>query len=178
MIYYRVALQLNQSSTWQWKSTVLTSLDGLFKFLRLYGRVPKDHLRVFFSSSVDCLAVMLKRENEGLTSNSVTAEQFLSGMRINKGEMTHIESELGAQDKKGRGATAVTTAPSLNERNAVDTPAQEKCMSSLDMRRLELELRPVGDHDIPYTFSLPRSLPQMLAWTKLLAKVQAGELEP
>jgi hypothetical protein len=28
-----------------------------------------------------------------------------------------------------------------------------------------------------YTFSLPVSMPQTLAWTKLLVKVQRGELE-
>ncbi len=35
MIYYRVALQADQSNPWRWKSTVLTSLDALFGFLKL-----------------------------------------------------------------------------------------------------------------------------------------------
>ena len=43
---------------------------------------------------------------------------------------------------------------------------------------LEIEDGPGGDHDIPYCFSLPASMPQLLAWTRLQTRVQAGELEP
>jgi hypothetical protein len=35
-MYYRVSIEMNPSPTWQWKSTVLSSLDALFQFLRLY----------------------------------------------------------------------------------------------------------------------------------------------
>ena len=35
----------------------------------------------------------------------------------------------------------------------------------------------VGDHDVPYHFALPLSLPQVLAWMRLLGKVQRGEVE-
>ena len=35
-----------------------------------------------------------------------------------------------------------------------------------------------GDCDTPYTFELPVSMPQALAWARLLAKVQNGELTP
>lgn len=51
-------------------------------------------------------------------------------------------------------------------------------MSSAEIKRLELELRSEGDHDCPYTFTLPANMPQVRAWTKLLARVQSGELEP
>jgi hypothetical protein len=53
----------------------------------------------------------------------------------------------------------------------------EKSDSTLDMRRLELELGTIGDHDTPYKFALPTSMPQALAWMNLLVKVHAGELE-
>ncbi len=46
------------------------------------------------------------------------------------------------------------------------------------MRRLELELGPGGDHDLPYTFALPASMPQVLAWMRLLGRIQRGEGEP
>jgi hypothetical protein len=46
------------------------------------------------------------------------------------------------------------------------------------MRRLAVEFESGTDHDIPYTFTLPGSLPQVLAWARLLARVQRGELEP
>jgi len=35
-----------------------------------------------------------------------------------------------------------------------------------------------GDHDTPYTFTLPSSMRQSLAWVRLLGKVHRGELEP
>ncbi len=52
MIYYRVASQIDETSaTWKWKSTVLTSLDALFGYLKTFQAVPKDRMRVFLSSS-------------------------------------------------------------------------------------------------------------------------------
>lgn len=33
-------------------------------------------------------------------------------------------------------------------------------------------------HDLPYRFTGPSSQPQVLAWTKLLVRVQIGELQP
>ena len=132
MIYYRVALQDKQTPTWKWKSTVLTSLDALLLFLRTYGSIPKEDVRVFFSSSAEEMEEMLSRQNQGLVSNSVSADQLLSG----------------------------------------------KSMNSSEIKRLELELRNAGDHDEPYTFTLPSYMPQVLAWTKLLARVRNGELEP
>jgi len=32
-MYYRVAIQVDLSPTWQWRSTVLSSLDAVFQFL-------------------------------------------------------------------------------------------------------------------------------------------------
>jgi hypothetical protein len=51
-------------------------------------------------------------------------------------------------------------------------------MALADVKRLELELGTEGDHDCPYTFMLPDTMPQILAWTKLLARVHNGELKP
>ena len=50
-MYYRVAIQVDPSPTWQWRSTVLSSLDTLFQFLRPYQVLPQDRLSVFSSSS-------------------------------------------------------------------------------------------------------------------------------
>lgn len=132
MIYYRVALQDKQTPTWKWKSTVLTSLDALLLFLRTYGSIPKEDVRVFFSSSAEEMEEMLSRQNQGLVSNSVSADQLLSG----------------------------------------------RSMNSSEIKRLEFELSGAGDHDEPYTFTLPTYVPQLLTWTKLQARVRNGELEP
>ena len=48
-------------------------------------------------------------------------------------------------------------------------------MSVLEMKRLEIELGPGGDHDKPYLFTLPLSQKERLAWIRLQKKVQAGE---
>jgi hypothetical protein len=48
-------------------------------------------------------------------------------------------------------------------------------MSPLDRRREELERGAGGDHDLPYRFRLPTSTPQVLAWVKLLVRVQRGD---
>ena len=177
MIYYRVALQADQSNPWQWKSTVLTSLDALFGFLKLYSMIPRDSIRVFYSSSVECMDVMLERENKGLASNSITAEQLVTGRRsIHSLEMACLEKELGLLTNREKIATSISTAQSLNERNVKSS--YEKCDSSLDLRRSELEFGTSADHDIPYEFELPTLIPQALAWIDLLVKVHSGKLVP
>src|SRR5260370_19316881 len=64
-MYYRVAIQVDAAPAWQWKSTVLSSLDTLFHFLRLFRALPHDQLRVFSSSSREGLAEQLEQENQG-----------------------------------------------------------------------------------------------------------------
>lgn len=51
-------------------------------------------------------------------------------------------------------------------------------MSWTEVRRLELELGPGGDHDQPYTWASPPTTRQTLAWTRLLARRERGELVP
>jgi hypothetical protein len=60
----------------------------------------------------------------------------------------------------------------------VDQLWDRHCMSWIEVRRLEIELGAGGDHDLPYTWDLPPSKSHMLAWTKLLARRERGELEP
>jgi hypothetical protein len=55
---------------------------------------------------------------------------------------------------------------------------EKRSLSSLDRRRLDLEMGTGGDHDSLYSFSLPTFLPQILAWVQLLTKVQRGALQP
>jgi hypothetical protein len=132
MIYYRVALQSEHSSSWQWRSSTLTSVSSVFDILEVYAHIPKTAIRIFFSSSSVYMDEMLARANDGLVANFVTTEQFLQGWH----------------------------------------------MVSADVKRLELELGIEGDHDCPYTFMLPDNMPQILAWTKLLARVHSGALKP
>lgn len=174
---YRVAFQKDQSTTWMWKSTVLDSLDAVFGFLKLYHMVPRDRFRVFFSSSVEYLNEMLARENQGLLSNSLTAEQLLNGSgRINQLEMQLFESACDPHQFTGTAVTSPLTAH-LWHMQSQHVPGEVRT-NTLEMSRLAVELNGSADHDTAYHFSLPASLPQRLAWTRLLARVQRGELEP
>jgi hypothetical protein len=62
----------------------------------------------------------------------------------------------------------------LNESSKAAGVLYERTRSSLDRRRLEVELGEGGDHDVTYVFALPNSMPQVLAWMRLLTSVQRG----
>ncbi len=175
-MYYRVAIQVNQQPIWQWRSTALTSLEALFSFLRLYRVIPQDHLRVFSSTSREDLNEQLVQENQGRLTNSVTAAQFLYERGMGSREMTPEVSARRARTRTGTLVAAGTTPPSTESSILPHAPA-EWSSSILESRRLELERGAGGDHDSPYTFALPLSMPQTLAWVELLVKVQQGALE-
>jgi hypothetical protein len=182
-MYYRVAIrrqgdQRDRPPTWQWKSTVLSSLQTLFQFLRLYGALPQDRLRIFSSSSRESLEEQLAQENQGLSSSSVTAAQFLLERMIRSPVVTRGMSSCTARWHEETASIAVSTKTQLNESGRVAHTLDEGSMSRLSRKRLELELGPGGDHDVPYSFAKAPSLPQVLAWMRLLAKVHRGEIQP
>lgn len=150
-------------------------------------------MRVFFASSIKFLNEMLERENSGLVSNSIIVEQFLqNGKKIPVLSMRQLESELGLQANKELIAkSAITrqlgdehppfhaTSPMKSANHAISgSPLQSREVSPLELMQEESERRRGGDYDTPYTFALPSSMREALAWTRLLAKVQRGELEP
>ena len=177
MTYYRVATQKDHSSTWMWKSMVLDSLDAVFGFFEMNHMLPSQHLRVFYSSSVEYLDEMLIRENHGLLSNSITATQLYSGSEhIDPLEMQRFESACGPDLGTGTAVTSLLAAH-IWHMQGQHVPDEERT-HALEMRRFVGECEAGADHDIPYEFTVPRSLPQVLAWARLLARVQRGELEP
>ena len=193
MIYFRVALRRDQSSQWRWKSSILNTPGILFDFLNMYDRVPKNLLRVFFATSREFLNEMLARENSGLLSNSITVEEFLkSGKRIDGQQIKQFEFELGLQESKELIARSVITRKLGDERSSLQTASSGEPVKPviseargnnresnlMRQTREELEWSSGGDYDTPYSFALPVSMPQTLAWVRLLAKVQRGELVP
>jgi hypothetical protein len=96
MIYYRVALQGNQSAIWRWKSGPFTTLDSVLGVLNLYRCVPREHIRVFLSSSLEQMEEMLARANQGLLSTAITVEQLWDRRCMNWIEVRRLEMELGA----------------------------------------------------------------------------------
>lgn len=177
-MYYRVAIQLDPSLTWQWKSTALSDLSALFQWLRLYRAVPQDHLRVFSSSSREEMNEQLMQENQGMGSPSVTAAHFLQKRLIHSPELTQGTPEREGGVYQQRASIAIATQPVVYESRKGRNDLVGGGMGALERRRLELELGPGGDHDVPYSFTLPASLPQVLVWMRLLAKVHRGELQP
>ena len=175
-MYYRVAIQADGAPAWQWKSTVLSSLDTLFHFLRRFHMLPYDQLRVFYSSSREGLAEQLEQENEGLASTSVTAAQFLQERMIHTPAVVRRASAREEGTSLEKRAVAVISQQPVSEWGRGGSALESRSMSVLERRREELESEPGGDHDLPYSFSLPFSLPQVLAWISLLVKVQQGEL--
>src|SRR5215472_1215894 len=116
-MYYRVAIQVDSVPTRQWKSTVLSSLDTLFRFLRLYGALPQECLLVFSSSSREGLEEQFLQESQGLESNAVTAAHFLRERLIRPplGERRRAEREAG-RDREKVPITIRTQQP-LDERS-------------------------------------------------------------
>lgn len=175
-MYYRVASQVDSPPTWRWISTVLTSLEALFWFLRLYRGLSQDHLRVFSSSSREDLEEQLVQENKGLGSNSVTAAQFQQERLIRSPEVVRGASACAGREDQVTLSIGVSTTPVLSERNIVEHTLRERSLSAPEKRRFEMEMGSGGDYDLPYTFTGPSSMPQVLAWVRLLARVQNGQL--
>jgi hypothetical protein len=176
-MYYRVAIQNFQTSIWQWKSTPLSSLHTLFQWLQWYRSFPHDRLRIFSSPSREAMNEQLARENKGLGSTSVTATHFLHQRRLRLPEVSRATSAPGAQRHEETTSIAISAGIRLNESSRA-TSLDEKFKCPQEKRRLELELGAGADHDVPYHFSLPASMPQVLAWIRLLARVQREEVQP
>jgi hypothetical protein len=177
MTYYRIALQADQSTTWQWESRATAALDILFRVLKLYRTMPWDRIRVFCASSVEGLDEMLARENNGLVSSSITAEQLLNeNEHIHPHERNQFVSDRGPGVSMGMAVTSILREQAWDEQRLAASFKGSR--SFLEMRRLEVELGAGGDHDTPYKFAFPSVLPRLLAWTKLCARVRRAELEP
>ena len=193
VIYFRVAIRMDQPSQWRWKSGMLNTPGTLFDFLNMYDRVSKNRLRVFFATSKTVMNEMLVRENNGLLSNSLTVEEFLErGRKIEGQYIKQLEFELGLQEsmeliaksaitrKLGDESSSLQAASFIEPTNPViaETRGNNQESNFIKQKREKLEWSRGDGYDTLYTFALPVSMPQVLAWTRLLAKVQRGELEP
>jgi len=180
-MFYRVASQQDPSALWQWESRVIAALEVLLRVLWMYRSLPRSQLRVFFSSSVDGLELLPDRETKGLWSNSIPVEHLLQGrwrtsQSISQLDLRQCELALRTRTSMGMGAPSTGGEPALPEQRR--SPSPQGSRDVLDRRRLALELGAPRDHDTRYLFTLPTSLPQVLAWMKLRAQVQDGALQP
>ena len=205
MTYYRLAIQDRQTARWSWKTTPIASLKAVIELLRCYrALLPQERIRVCTASSKEELNEQLSRENNGQASGSVTAIQFLQERHLLTPEQAQnaLQQSAAAQEAR-QGSDVATWAKDLWEQHiamrkaqtaqhgaftVASFPLQEPIAttataeglekSMLDQKRLEIELGTEGDHDVSYSFALPVSMPQVLVWMRLLAKVQRGQLVP
>lgn len=177
-MYYRVAIQVAPSPTWQWRSSVLGSLQTLFQFLQIYHAYPQDRLRLFSSASYEDLSEQLRRENAGGESTSVTAAQFLRPGRRCVSARTGESAVRTVYGEQVRSVLTVTRTSSSYQHSSEAISQDARGMSPSERRRHELEDGPGGDHDSPYLFTLPARMPELRVWASLLARVRRGELEP
>jgi hypothetical protein len=182
-MYYRVAIrregdQLDRLPCWQWKSTVFSSGQAMFHFLRLSGELPQDQLRIFSSPSRVSLEEQLSQGNTEFISHSITAQQFLQEYMIHSLKRIQREPEQEAGEDQESASDVVDDETWSNENGDTAHTLDEGNMSRLSRRRLELEFGPGRDHDIAYSFALPTLMPQVLVWMSLLAKVHRRELKP
>jgi hypothetical protein len=177
-MYYRVATQVGNEFTWRWKSTVLSSLDTLFRFLRLYGALSQECLWVFSSPSREGLQEQIGQEHQALSSHAVTAVQFLQERLIHPPEGMRGRAESKAETNLEMVPIAMRTQQAFKERGRGGDVLERRGMSALERAREDLESGTGGDHDLFYLFSLPLSTQQVLTWVKLQARVRNGELHP
>jgi hypothetical protein len=168
MIYYRLASQKRASTEWEWKSSVLSSLEAVFRLRQRYNMIPAERLCVFLASSTVYMDILLVRENLGLPSNSLTMDQLLhEHSSITAARIRSFETELGWSEEKIQ----------AEARQTVPVAAQESRQAQSARPVSVLDQEPGGgDHDVPYTFSFPPLLPQVRAWMRLRERVLAGEL--
>jgi len=167
-MYYRVAIRVDAPPSWKWQSTALGSLNSLLQWLQVYRAFPHDRMRIFSSPSRETLNEQRVRENQGLESTSVPATQFLQERGI---------TPRGAVREAGAGGSRENKRTTSIPAETGGTP-YESCVSPLEKRREEIEHGAGGDHDLPYQFTLPTSMPQVLAWVRLLARVELRDLQP
>lgn len=181
-MFYRIAIRREgdnrgESLLWKWYSTVLGSLNSVLFFFHYYHALPLERLRVFSSSSREELKEQLMGENSGLGSNSVPAVHFLRERFSPVPEKTVEVSAHQIREQREPATISSATKRSCNECSTGAQALVEKSMSVLERRREEAEYGTGSDHDLPYSFTLPDSWPQVRAWMRLLASIQRGEIQ-
>lgn len=176
-MYYRLAYTKYQTAVWSWKTTALTSFPAVLHWLRIYSFFPQDQMRVFSSLSREDLKEMLRCENNGLPSGSVTADQFLRDRYLQPHKGTRYASTQETTAPLPGPSTTVAISTSEGEHRTKLFPPEENGMSWLDRKRLEIERGSGSDHNTSYYFSLPIALPQLLAWIRLQNSVREETLQ-
>ena len=127
-------------------------------------RFSADQLRVFSSSSREGLEEQLAQEDRGHQF------EFGHGSSISARE-NDLFTTGGTENVRTRGGIVPGEGihcrrhPTIVERELQGVHhAGSRGLEAPERRRLELESGAGGDHDLPYWFTGPSSMPQALAW--------------
>jgi hypothetical protein len=180
MPYYRVAMRIHAAQDWQWKSTVLGTLETLLGWLRLYRMVPVDQLRVFSATSKEELNEQLQELNLGLASASVPVANFLHERNMSREGLTGIAPAWKLPEHRRTPEFIIDPAPNVPcvERTGAVRPLYEQNTNHMDRQRMAFESGVGGDHDTTYSFTYPSSMPQVIVWLSLMRQIRSGELQP
>ena len=180
-MYYRFAIQAGTSPTWRWCSDPLHSLLVAMQWLQYFHAFPRPQLRVFSADSRDTLNELLGQQNAGRDEVSVTVERFLRGGSIGSAGDTrrateHPDPATEPCECLPPASPGALSFPMTFAGRAATTGQWMDVAQTLERRRIEVELGPGGDHNSPYRFGMPISMVERLAWVKLLARAQRGDL--
>ena len=176
-MYYRIAILAANEVGLKWISTPLASVEALIGLLHRFSALPQNQLHVFMSPSREELNTLLAQENEGLAVHSLPADRFLCERKIGCQEMQEEGANSRTHEpRRTRTGTLTPLLPLAESHTAASIPKPHSG-SVLESRRVEIEMGAGGDHDLPYIFTLPVSVPQLLAWTRLQVRVREGDLQ-
>lgn len=179
MIYYRIAIQEQLTTVWEWQSTFVKSLEALFQLGQQFECIPAEQVRIFAASALEYLDMLLPRMNLGLPTNSLTLEQLLHDhQKITAPYVSYFERELGWQEDVAEQQLLLNLEPGFEvvaELGLLPVGTLERAVDA----DFVLDLEPGwSNHEEPSSMAFPTCASQTLAWMKLRDKVQAGELIP
>jgi hypothetical protein len=179
MIYYRIAVQEQQTTAWEWKSIFVKSLEALFQLGQQYDRMPEGQIRIFAASEAEYLDILLARMNLGLSTNSLTLEQLLHDhQKITAPYVCYFERELGWQEDADEQQSLFTLESVSEAAVELDLLPAGTLGRAVDAD-FALDLQPQSsDHGEPSSAAFSEFASQALVWTKLRIRVQAGEFLP
>lgn len=175
MVYYRIATQKQQSTAWEWHSTIVKSLEAVFQLGQQYISMSAEHTRIFAASTAAYLDALLARVNLGLSSNSLTLTQLLHDHQsITTAYVRRFEVELGWQKDEGPSRSMLDLKPAMIEEPHQATIGTLGRAVDVDFA-LDQESWGTNHQAVSY-FARSEFSSQVLAWIMLHNRMQASNL--
>src|SRR5260370_41135178 len=105
---------------------------------------------------------MLNCEKNTLTAYFITATEFLCTRKSQTREMAQSGSDRATAETAARRAAAIATALSWRPNSMAPSSFTSSGLNVLEKKRLEREIGLGDDNNLPYTLTLPNSIPHVL----------------